>query len=198
PSMTPEELRSRLGNVARLLSSAREDLEALIPHLSRETYLEVVRRVLTDVSRAAANCDAVTSAEGTDRPLPFVVSLGPPTAGAIYSLTTIGADQEHGATRYPFGEIQQRMRRRTVGFFWTPEQAEEILVENHGDLDEAGWYRWAVVEAISPGLYPPGQEHQWWEYDLQAEQWKKLAECPAALGEYRERNRVGGPWCEIG
>src|SRR5262245_54812976 len=125
--MTPEELNSRLGNLARFLSSVRADLEALLPHLSRETYLEVVRRILADVSRAAVNCDAVTRVDGTDRPLPFVVSLGPPLAGAIYSLTTIGADQEQGTTRYPFGEIQQRMRRRTVGFFWTPEQAEEIL-----------------------------------------------------------------------
>jgi hypothetical protein len=90
------------------------------------------------------------------------------------------------------------MRRRTVGFFWAVEQAEEILARNRGALDEAGWYRWAVIEDVSAGLYPSGCNHRWWEYDRQSDKWQKLEQCPAPIAEYLQLNRVSNHWCEIG
>lgn len=194
--MTPEEIKERVRELCGAFASLREALEGLLPHLSADTHLAVFRGMLADVSRAAANC-ASCAHEGPGRP-PIAVPLGPPASGVFYSLTTVGADQEQGASGYPHGEVQERMRRRTVGIFAAPEEAEAALANNYGDLAEAGWYRWAVIEEVRAGLYPGGREHQWWEYDKKADRWEKREGRPAPIREYLERNRIGGHWCEVG
>jgi hypothetical protein len=167
--MTPEELKARLEDLARRLSAAREDLGRLLPELASEPDRKVTRGLLDDLACAVAHCTALGVAAATGQRAPVACSLGPRLPGVIYSLTTVGADPAEGNTRYPFGQVQERMRRRTVGFFWTAEQAEEVLAHNHGHLDEAGWYRWAVVGQMPAGLYPRGDGQRWWEFDPPSE-----------------------------
>ena len=45
-------------------------------------------------------------------------------------------------------------RSRCVAHFETLDDAEEILFGNYGDIYEAGYYPFAVIEAFEYGLYP--------------------------------------------
>lgn len=53
---------------------------------------------------------------------------------------------------------------RCVGYFTSLEEAEKVLSNNLGDLTEKGYYDTAVVEEISPGLYPRSKKISWWRY----------------------------------
>jgi hypothetical protein len=56
--------------------------------------------------------------------------------------------------------------RRCVGWFPTFEEAEEIVKGNYGDLAEAGYYKWAVIERFASGLYAisPCSESTWYRF----------------------------------
>jgi hypothetical protein len=189
--MTTKEVEERLYVLTRQLAVARRDLEQLLPHLSGEYRLDVARGVLRDVSVAAFNCRAILK-QGSG---PFAVSQGPRVGGAIYALTTIGP---------PDPDLRGRLRRRTVGFFWTLEQAEEFVAGAGDGLAEASWYRWAVVEEMAPGVSPARYDQWYWEYDRQAEQWEKAGGLPAALQAHmREQDfyrydSTHPVWCDIG
>jgi hypothetical protein len=43
---------------------------------------------------------------------------------------------------------------RTVGYFWKFDDARRAVEENWGDIHEDGYYRYALIEAMSEGLYP--------------------------------------------
>lgn len=49
---------------------------------------------------------------------------------------------------------------RAVGWFPTFEEAKEIITDNIGDIYEAGYYKYALIEQTPPGLYSWKQE--WW------------------------------------
>ena len=42
---------------------------------------------------------------------------------------------------------------RCVGFFHEVETAIQAVEENHCDMCEEGYYHYAVVEQVSPGIY---------------------------------------------
>ncbi len=42
---------------------------------------------------------------------------------------------------------------RVVGFFEDFATAEKCVLENWGDIYENGYYKYAVIEALEPGLY---------------------------------------------
>ena len=42
---------------------------------------------------------------------------------------------------------------RTVGWFPTKKDAVRCITENWGDIYEDGWYPYAVIEDVQPGLY---------------------------------------------
>jgi hypothetical protein len=206
--MTPEELKPRMAELAGVLSAAGGELERLLPDLVGYPDLDVVRGVLRDVSRAAFNCTTIAE-KGSGRSRPFAVSKGPELGGAIYALTTIGDPDRAGPCRRaarPTPEPASTMipgpHRRTVGFFWTLEQAEEVLVNDYGDLDEEMYYPWAVIEEVCPGVYPDVRSQRYWEYDRQAERWKKADGCPASLQAHMRPDSRGvrfvRNWSEIG
>ena len=73
---------------------------------------------------------------------------------------------------------------RTVGYFSTVERAIECLEKNWGDLNEAGYYPWAVIEAVPEGLYPvlDQEESIFWEWQGGENGiWKRLPAPP--IGE---------------
>jgi hypothetical protein len=121
------------------------------------------------------------------------VSKGPELGGVIYALTTIGDPNRTGPGP---------MRCRTVGYFWALEQAEEVLTEDYGDLDEEMFYPWAVIEEVCPGVYPNVRSQRFWEYDRQVEGWKKADGCPASLQEHMRPDsrgvRIVSNWSQIG
>lgn len=57
-------------------------------------------------------------------------------------------------------------RARTVGYFRSFDDARKCVEENWGDIYEAGYYPYAVIEAMPEGLYPApllmDRDHQTW------------------------------------
>jgi hypothetical protein len=79
----------------------------------------------------------------------------------IYAITTIRIENE-------------MPRVRTVGVFTSLQHAEEVLDNNWGDLNEAGYYPWAVIESVEEGLYPISPYFvQFYVFDRQNEKWNK-------------------------
>lgn len=52
---------------------------------------------------------------------------------------------------------------RTWGWLPTAEEAAEAVLTNLSDMFEQGWYRYAVVEEVPPGLCPLNRVVSWYE-----------------------------------
>lgn len=61
-------------------------------------------------------------------------------------------------------ELPERIvRSRLVGWFPTLERAEEVVVNNEGDIYEHGYYNYCVIEEVFPGLYPHVGREEWFK-----------------------------------
>ena len=56
------------------------------------------------------------------------------------------------------------VRNRSVGWFPTLDRAEEVVMNNEGDIYECGYYNYCVIEKVSPGLYPDVSREEWFEW----------------------------------
>lgn len=78
---------------------------------------------------------------------------------AILVLTTLGFKKD--------SDRDSPDNRRTVA--WYPKDEMETVVEglseNMGDLEEAGYYQWAVIEETHWGLYPHIEACHWFRFD---------------------------------
>lgn len=54
---------------------------------------------------------------------------------------------------------------RAVGFFHDFEHAEEALTQNIMDINECGYYPFAVIEAVPPGFYTYPREELWYKWN---------------------------------
>jgi hypothetical protein len=52
---------------------------------------------------------------------------------------------------------------RCVGYFDTFEDAEAVVLENHGDIYECGFYTYAAIEEMKVGLYPHDIRMKWYK-----------------------------------
>lgn len=97
---------------------------------------------------------------------------------SVFAITTIGI-------KLPIERLMPEdvLRIRTVGIFATAQKASEVLTKNWGGLDEAGYYRYAVIEEVKFGLYPDQKMISWWTYDREKERWTEigLAQLPPEL-----------------
>lgn len=53
-------------------------------------------------------------------------------------------------------DIEGTIGTRTVGYFEDLETARQCIEENWGDIYEDGYYKYAVIEDVEPGLYMSG------------------------------------------
>jgi hypothetical protein len=53
---------------------------------------------------------------------------------------------------------------RVVGYFKTLEEAKTCVETNSGDIYENGYYKYAVIEDLKPGLYPQCQNPIFYEW----------------------------------
>ncbi len=94
--------------------------------------------------------------------------------------------------------------RRTVGWLSDLAVAIRVVEHNGGDLEEAGWYRWAVIDEIPEGLYGIGDGRKmdplWFEY-AGDDRWVRIDvsphRCPAEIKEALGTDRILN-WSEIG
>ena len=75
---------------------------------------------------------------------------------------------------------------RVVGFYEDFATAEKCILENWGDIYEDGYYKYAVIEALEPGLYPtcltPTPVFYKWEGTIKEGGFKKIKRPSATKG----------------
>lgn len=69
-------------------------------------------------------------------------------------------------------------RTRCVGYFKTFKEAEEAVINNAGDMNEDGYYKYAVIENIPEGVYRLDLSPVWYEWDETTKKYKKIKKCP--------------------
>jgi len=77
----------------------------------------------------------------------------------IYLLTTVHI----GDPIWQWGQLCIE-RKRSVGWFSSYSDAEEIVRKNIGDIYEAGHYDHCVIEELYYGLYPTVIKERWFEW----------------------------------
>ena len=102
---------------------------------------------------------------------------------SVFAITTVGFYSLDPT--YPCAEhLKGTMRQRTVGLFGNLEHAQKILDGDYGDLNEAGWYPWAIIEQIEFGLYPEMEPSGALFYEYDGNGWKKLDGIPQIIADY--------------
>jgi len=81
---------------------------------------------------------------------------------SIYVITGITGQLKPNTTI--FGDT------RPFGWFPSFEIAERIILENKSDINEAGYYRFFVIEEIQSGIHAISNMESWyqWDYDHKA------------------------------
>lgn len=54
---------------------------------------------------------------------------------------------------------------RCVGYYEDLKDAEECVINNDCDISEEGYYRYAIIEEIEPGLYTFPRKEFWYRWD---------------------------------
>lgn len=83
------------------------------------------------------------------------------------------------------GWLDYDCRQRVVGFYDDYETAKKAVEENWCDLYEDGYYKYAVIEALEPGLYPTCLTPIFykWEGDIETGGYKRIKR-PAATKNF--------------
>lgn len=78
-----------------------------------------------------------------------------------------------------------------VGFFKTEEEAKEIVLTNHTDIAEEGYYQYAVIEEVGFCVFGlSGEQHEikarmdnikWYRWHKEERQYNKIPKCPEDL-----------------
>lgn len=93
----------------------------------------------------------------------------------VYAVTTY-----RRTTNLTAEERYSARTRRTVGVFATLAEARKIVSYNRGDLEESGYYAYAVIESVPMGLYALDRE-QWWYVYAGGNRWRRLSHVPPDL-----------------
>ena len=67
---------------------------------------------------------------------------------------------------------------RAVGYYETFEEAEDVVINNILDICEEGYYHYAVIEEVEPGIYTIPRTEIWYRWDREKGQYINLPEKP--------------------
>jgi hypothetical protein len=95
----------------------------------------------------------------------------------LFALTTIRNPQD----------TDERLECWTVGVFEARESAVGILNSNYGGIDESGYYRYAVIEEIVTGLYPPAKNPMFYEFVSDISRWVEADDIYLKHPSHKER-----------
>ena len=159
----PDEMREWIAAGERL----KEDRRRRNMTLRQEAAM---RRMPASVL-AAMEAGRTSSRCGTPDPsAPPAAPENEPKEQSVYAVTTYRHEPEGPWAAH------------TVGLFPSEESAKLCVEENRGDLDEGGWYGWAIVEKVPLGLYPISAEDAiFFRFDRVARQWIRLEAKPPEL-----------------
>lgn len=68
-------------------------------------------------------------------------------------------------------------RSRCIGYYHEYDAAEEIVIDNGGDMWET-IYTYAVIEKVFPGLYSHDTDPKWFKHDIPTGKYIKLDDNP--------------------
>lgn len=95
-----------------------------------------------------------------------------------------------------------RFEKNTVGFFSSREEAIYAIENNWGDLNEAGWYPWLVVEGLPANcVYPllrKGEDQFFFEWQGKDEGKWVPCDFPKEVEDFCDRHHCMKQFCEIG
>ena len=97
---------------------------------------------------------------------------------------------------------ERPLNAETVGFFTSKEEAIYAIENNWGDLNEAGYFPWLVVEGLKENcIYPllqDGKDQIFFEW--QGEDDGKWVPCdfPKEIEDYLETNHFMKQFAEVG
>lgn len=77
----------------------------------------------------------------------------------IYTITTLERLETDDLGLLDHGDT------RCVGWFSDIDEARHAVTCNLGDMNEAGSYKFALIECMSEGLYPSGLERELYQFD---------------------------------
>ena len=64
---------------------------------------------------------------------------------------------------------------RCVGYYHNYSDAELAVIENDLDINEMGYYPYAVIEQVTPGIYTVPRPEFWYQWNGETE---KYESCP--------------------
>ncbi len=67
---------------------------------------------------------------------------------------------------------------RSVGFFEKFEVAEQEVLNNTFDINEAGYYLYAVIEETEEGIYSIPRKEHWYEWNRTKQCYEKIPNKP--------------------
>ena len=83
-----------------------------------------------------------------------------------------------------FGWLDWGKSHRVVGFYTDLETAKQAIEENWCDLYENGYYKYAIIEELEPGLYPYCEKPIFykWEGTIEEGSYKRIKRPKATKG----------------
>lgn len=69
--------------------------------------------------------------------------------------------------------ISEKHGERCVGYFSNLDDATDVVIHNACDLNEAGYYPYAVIENVGEGLYRYDQSPIWYKYNETTNEYEK-------------------------
>lgn len=61
---------------------------------------------------------------------------------------------------------------RSVGFFYTFEDADRAVRQNMGDMNEDGHYIFAVIEPVREGIYVLPRKETWYKFNNEKKEYE--------------------------
>lgn len=84
---------------------------------------------------------------------------------------------------YFITSVSEKHGYRCVGYVSKLEEAVKIVENDFYDLNEAGYYPYAVIENIEEGIYQYDQNPLWFKYNENIEKYEK-SERPSFIGKH--------------
>lgn len=69
--------------------------------------------------------------------------------------------------------ISKKHGDRCVGYYANEQDAIDAVIHNACDLNEAGYYPYAVIENVEEGLYQYDQSPIWYKYNETTDKYEK-------------------------
>jgi len=82
-----------------------------------------------------------------------------------------------------------KVQKRTVGVFdKLTDIFKYIIIKNYGNLCEAGYWPWLVIESVEEGLYPCNHNKIWFEFDKEKEKWLLIKDPQEIVDAYKNNS----------